>query len=73
MLFNLIFTNIILSCFFFFFLIIYLYFLIPATIAQICNSIAELIIPIGIPMKEGKSEIEIHPVIAEAKIRKFSI
>ena len=47
----------ILSCFFFFFLIIDLYFLIPAVVAQIFNPIAELIIPVGIPIKEGKAEI----------------
>ena len=33
----------------------YLYFLIPAVIAQIFNLIAELVIPIGIPIKEGKA------------------
>ena len=68
MLFNLDFANnTILSCFFFFFLIIDLYFLIPAAIAQIFNPIAELIIPIRTPTKEAKAEMEIHPVIAEAK------
>ena len=41
--------------------------------AQICNPIAEIVIPIGIPIREEKAEIEIHPVIAEAKTRKFSI
>ena len=50
----------------FFFLIIGLYFLIPPAIAQIFNSVAELVIPIGIPSKEAKTEIEIHPVITEA-------
>ena len=35
------------------------------------NPIAELVIPIEIPSKEGKAVIKIHPVIAEAKIRKF--
>ena len=74
MLFNLDFANnTILSCFFFFFLIIDLQFLIPADIAQIFNHIAELVIPIGIPIKEVKAEIEIHPVIVEVKIRKCSI
>ena len=69
MLFNLDFANnTILLCFFFFSLIIDLYFLIPAVIAQIFNPIAELVIPIGIPAKEAKTEIEIHPVIVEAKI-----
>ena len=38
--------------------------MIPAVTAQILNPIAELIIPIGIPVKEEK-EIEIHPVIVE--------
>ena len=67
MLFNLAFANnTILSCIFFFLLIIDLYFLIPAAIAQIFNPITELVIPIGIPSKEAKAEIEIHPVIAEA-------
>ena len=73
MLFNVDFAkNTILSGLFFFLLIIDLYFLIPAVIAQIFNHIAELVIPIGIPSKEAKSEIEIYPVIAEAKIRKIS-
>ena len=54
----------------FLFLIIYLYFLIAAFIAQILNVIAGLVIPIGIPTKEEKSEMETHPVIVEAKVRK---
>ena len=67
MLFNLEFANnTILSRFFFIFLIIDLYFLVPAVIA-------EIVISIGIPSKETKAKIEIHPVIAEAKIRKCSI
>ena len=53
----------------FFFLIIELYVLIPAAIAQIFNPIAELVIPIGITIKEAKEEIEIHPVIVGAKKR----
>ena len=48
-----------------FFLIINLYFLITAVITQIFNPIAELAIPIGIPTKEAKAEIETHPVISE--------
>ena len=32
-------------------------------------SIAELVIPVGIPIKEAKAEMETHPVIAEVKIR----
>ena len=59
--------NTFLSCFFFSFLIIDLYFLIPAVIAQIFNPIPELVIPIGILIKEAKAEIEMHPVIVEAK------
>ena len=59
-----------LSNFFFFFLIIDLYFLIPAAVAQIFNHIAELVIPIGIPSKEVKAEIEIYTVIVEAKNKK---
>ena len=74
MLFNLDFTNYtVWSCFFFFFLIIDLECLIPAAIAQIFNRITELVIPIGIPSKEANAEIEIHPVIVEAKIKKCSI
>ena len=56
----------------FLFLITDLYFLIPAVFAQIFDPIAELVIPIEIPSKEAKAEIEIHPVTVEAKIRKFS-
>ena len=57
----------------FFFCIIDLWFLISADIAQIFILIAQLVIPIGIPSKERKSEIEIHTVIVEIKIRNFSI
>ena len=74
MLFNLDFANnTILSHFFFFFLIIDLYFVIAAVIAQIFNPIAELVITTGIPTKEAKAEIEIHPVIVEPKRRKCSM
>ena len=66
-------NNTILSCFFFFFLIISLYFLIPAAIEQMLNPIAELVILIGIPSKEAKAVIEIHPVIVEVEIRTCSI
>ena len=69
MLFILVFANnTILSCFLFFFLIIDLHFLIPAVIAQIFNSTAELLMSIGISPKKTKTEIEIHPVTTEAKI-----
>ena len=71
MLFNLDFAdNTILPRSFFFFLISDLYFLVPATIAQIFNPIAELVIPAGIPSKEVKAKIQIHPVIVEAKKKK---
>ena len=58
---------------FLFFLIIDLYFFIPAAIAQIFDPIAELVIPIGISGKEAKAEIEVHPGIIEARIKKCSI
>ena len=70
MLFNLDYANnTILLCFFFFFLINDLEFLIPAVIAQIFNPIVELVISIGIPTIEAKSEMKTNPVIVEAKIR----
>ena len=74
MLFNLGFANnTIVSCFFSFFLIIGFYFLISAVIAQTFSLIAELVIPFGMPTKEVKAEMETHPVIVKAKIRKLSI
>ena len=54
----------------FLFLVTDLYFLVLEAFAQIFNPIAELVIPIGIPSKEAKAEIEILPTIVEAKIRK---
>ena len=48
-------------------------FLIPSVIAHILNPIAELVIPIGKPSKEPKAEIETHPVIVQAKVKKCSI
>ena len=57
----------------FLFIIIDLYFIIPAVITQIFNPIAELIIPIGIPTKESKAEMEMHPVTVQIKISKCSI
>ena len=51
--------NSILSCFFFFFcLIIYLYFLIPVVTAQIFNYFTQLLIPIGIPIKEARHKLK---------------
>ena len=72
MLFILVFANnTILSCIFpcSCFLIIDFYFLIPAVNAQIFNPFAELVIPIGIPSKKAKAEVEKYPVNTEAKIR----
>ena len=37
------------------------------------NPIAELLVPIGIPKKEAKAEIEIHPVIVEAKRIQYNL
>ena len=74
MLFNLNFANnTILSCFFLFFLITDLYVVIPAVIKQIFNPTAELVIPIGIPAKQAKAEMETNHVTVEIKISKRSI
>ena len=53
---------------FFFFLIIVSYLLIPSVITQIFNLIRELVIPIGIPTKEAKAEMETCPVTVEFEI-----
>ena len=45
-------------------------FSISAVFAQTFISIAELVIPTGIPTKETKGEMETHPVIVGAKIIK---
>ena len=55
------------------FIIMDLHFLIAAIIALIFNPIAELAIPIGIPIKEEKAEMKTHSVIIEAEIRKCTI
>ena len=47
-----------------------LYFSVATVFAQIFNPTVELIIPIGISTKEAKTEIEVHAVTAQAKIRK---
>ena len=47
------------------FFIIDLYFLIAAVITQVFNSVAELVISIGIPTKEAKAEMGTYPVIVE--------
>ena len=68
MLFTLDFANNIISCFFLFSL--FVDFLISAVITQIFNPIVELAIPIGIPTKETKAEMETHPVIVKIKTSK---
>ena len=42
-------------------------------IAQIFNSIAEPVFPIGIAAKKVKTEKEIYPATVEAKIRIFYV
>ena len=64
-------NNTILSCFFL--LIIDSHFLVAAVIAKIFNPMAEVVVPIGIPSKESKAEIEIHLLTPEDRIRKYSI
>ena len=63
-------NNTILSCFFFFFMITDLYFLILEVITQIFNSIAELVIPIGIATRDSKAIIETQPVTVKIKTSK---
>ena len=55
------------------FLFLNYWLLIAAVIAEIFNLITELVIPIGIPSKEAKTEVETHPVILKAEIRMCSI
>ena len=55
----------------FFFLVIDWYFLIPVVIEETFDLVAELVISIVIPSKEAKAEIEIGPVVVEAKIIKL--
>ena len=60
-------NNTILSCFIFFFKIFDLYFVNPTFTAQTFNPTAELVMLIGIPAKEAKTEIETHPVTTYVK------
>ena len=55
----------------FFFLIIDWYFFIPVVIEETFDLVAELVISTVIPSKEAKAEIEIGPVVIEAKIRNY--
>ena len=57
-----------LSCFLFFSIIDW-YFLIHAVSSLIFNPFTKLVLPIGIPSKEVKAGIEIHPIIVEDKRR----
>ena len=61
-----------LSCFFPFFIITDLHSLIPALIAQIFVTTAELAITTGIAINEANAEIETQPVTVEFKISKCS-
>ena len=45
----------------------------PADITHIFNLIVELAIPIGIPTKEAKAEMETHSVIVGITISEWSI
>ena len=68
MVFNLVFDGCtILSGLFFFFLIAGLYVLYHAVIAKLFNPTAELAMPVEIPTKELKAEIETHRIAKEAK------
>ena len=71
--FNLGFANNIFYNVFLFFLIVNLYFLIPVVIAPISYPTVRLVIPVGTPTKQAKSEIGKHPVTTEVKTGKCSI
>ena len=58
---------------FFSFLLIDLDFLTPVNFTQIFNPTGKLVIPIGTPVKEGKTEIETHSVTVETKISRYTI
>ena len=75
MLFNLDFANdTILSYFFLFLITVYLWlFLVPTVITQIFNPVAELLITVEIPIKEGKAENNRHSVTVQIKISNYSI
>ena len=52
----------------FFFLNYWLILLIFSAIAQIFYPIEKLLVPIGIPNKEEKAEVERHPVFVKATV-----
>ena len=67
--FNLVFANdTVLSYFFFFFFITDVYFFNSCSYCTQFHPTAELTMPVGIPTKEAKAEIETHPVTAKMKI-----
>lgn len=47
-------------------------FLIPAVITQIFHHTAYLSLPTGASTNEAKVEMEIHPLTAKSKTRKYS-
>ena len=47
--------------------------MISSVVTQIYNPIIKLAIPIGVPIKEAKAEVETHPVIVEITISEFSV
>ena len=51
-------------------MIIDLYILIHALIAQFFNPVVEIVIPIRIPTKKAKAEMETFPVILEVTVSK---
>ena len=51
----------------------WLIFLNCCSYCKIFDPTAELVIPIGIPTKEAKAEMETHPVVVEPKLTKCSI
>ena len=59
-------------CFFLFFLINVLYLLIAAVFSQIFHPIVGLTKPTVTPTNETNAEIEMQPLTAETKTRKFS-
>ena len=48
------------------------YFLILAVITQTFNPVAKLVIPLGMPNKEAKSEMETSPLTIDIKLSKCS-
>ena len=66
-------SNTILSCFFFFFFIYWLILFNSCSYYKTFNPIVELVFPIGISTKEGKAEMDTHPVFLEITLSGWSI